>query len=56
MVKIIFPKKVNSLGPIIRRKCLLYDVIEGPMTEFKEVERRKLQHHGNLRKRRNYRK
>ena len=31
-------RKVNRIGRILRRNCLLYDVIEGQMMEVKEEE------------------
>ena len=36
-------RKVHWIGNVLRRKCLLYDVIEGRMTEVKEIGRRRTQ-------------
>ena len=36
----ILRRKANWIGPILRRNCLLHDVIEGQMTEVKGVGRR----------------
>jgi hypothetical protein len=36
----ILRRKVNWIGPILRRNCLLHDAIEGQMTEVKGVGRR----------------
>ena len=41
--------KVNWIGHILRRNCLLHDVIEGQMTEVKGVGRRRTQHLDYLR-------
>ena len=34
-------RKANWIGHIMRRNCLLYDAIEGEMTEAKGVARRR---------------
>ena len=34
----ILRKKANLIGHILRRNCLLHDVIEGQMTEVKGVK------------------
>ena len=36
-------RKANWISHILRRKCLFHDVIEGHMTEVKEVGRRRTQ-------------
>ena len=36
----ILRRKVNWIGHILRRNCLLHDAIEGQMTEVKGVGRR----------------
>ena len=33
-------RKVNWIGHILRRNCLLHDAIEGQMTEVKEIRRK----------------
>jgi hypothetical protein len=37
----ILRRKANWIGHILRRNCLLHDVIEGQMTELKGVGRRR---------------
>ena len=49
----ILHRKVNWIGHILRRNCLLHDAIEGQMTEVKGVERR-IQLLDDLRNRRRY--
>ena len=39
----ILCRKANWIGHILRRNCLLRDVIEGQMTEVKGVGRRRTQ-------------
>ena len=48
----IIRRKVNWIGHILRRNCLLNDAIEGQMTEVKAVGRRTQFH--DLRNRRRY--
>ena len=48
----ILRRKVNWIGHILRRNCLLLDVIEGQMTEVKGVGRRRTQLLDDLRNRR----
>ena len=48
----ILRKKANWIGHILKRNCFLCDVTEGPMTEVKEVGRRKSQILDCLRNRR----
>ena len=50
----ILRRKVNWIGHILRRNCLLHDAIEGQMTEVKEVGRRRTQLLDDLRNRRRY--
>ena len=45
-------RKVNWIGYIVRRNCLLHEVIEGQMTEVKGVGRRRTQLLDDLRTRR----
>ena len=49
-------RKVNWIGHILRRNCLLHDAIEGQMTEVKGVgrRRRRTQLLDDLRNRRRY--
>ena len=48
-------RKVNSIGRILIRNCLLHDAIEGEMTEVKGVgRRRRTQLLDDLRNRRRY--
>jgi hypothetical protein len=49
----IQPRKANWVGHILRRNCLLHDVIEGQMLEVRGVERR-TQLLDDLRNRRRY--
>ena len=39
----ILCRKANWIGHILRRNCLLQDVIEGQMTEVKGIGRRRTQ-------------
>ena len=41
MLHNILNRKVNWIGHILRRICLLFEVIEGEMTELKGVGRRR---------------
>ena len=50
----ILRRKVNWIGHILRRNCLLQDDIEGQMTEVKGVERRITQLLDDLKNRRRY--
>ena len=50
----ILRRKVNWIGHILRRNCLLHVAIEGQLTEVKGVGRRGTQLLDNLRKRRRY--
>jgi hypothetical protein len=47
-------RKANWIGHILRRNFLLYDFIEGQMTEAKVVGRRRTQLPDDLRNRRRY--
>ena len=47
-------RKVNWIGHILRRNCLLHGAIEGQMTEVKEVGRRRTQLLDDFRIRRRY--
>ena len=47
-------RKVNWFGHIVRRNCLLHDVIEGQMTEVKGVGRRRTKLLDDLRNRQRY--
>ena len=48
-------RKVNWIGHILRRNCLLHDAIEGQMTEVKgEGRSRRIQLLDDLRNRRRY--
>ena len=38
----ILRRKANWIGRILRRNCLLHDVIEGQVTEVKGVGRRRI--------------
>ena len=49
----IFHSKTNLIGNILRRNCLLQDIIKGQMTEVKEVGGR-TQFLDKLRNRRRY--
>ena len=46
--------KINCIGHLPRRNCLLHDAIETQMTEVKGVERRTKQLFVDLRNRRRY--
>ena len=46
--------KVNWIGHILRRNCLLHDTIEGQMTEVRGVGRRRTQLLDYFRNRRRY--
>ena len=48
-------RKANWIGYILRRNCLLHDVIEGQTTEVKGVEKKRTQFLDDLRNRRRYR-
>ena len=50
----ILRRKANWIGHILRRNCLLHDVIKGQMTEVKRVGKRKTQLLDVLRNRRRY--
>ena len=50
----ILRRKANWIGHIMRRNCLLLDSIEGQMTEFKGVGRRRTQLLDELKNRRRY--
>jgi hypothetical protein len=50
----ILRRKFNWIGHILRRNCLLGDVIEGQMTEVKGVGRRRTKLLDDLRNRRRY--
>ena len=50
----ILRREENWIGNILRRNCLLHDVIEGQMTEVKGVGRRATQVLEDSRKRRRY--
>ena len=50
----ILRSKVNWIGHILRRNCLLHDTIEGQMTEEKGIGRRRTQLLDDLRNRRRY--
>ena len=50
----ILRRKVNWIGHILRRNCLLHDLIEGQMTEVRGVGRRRTQLLDDLRNRRRY--
>ena len=50
----IVRRKANWIGHILRRNFLLYDFIEGQMTEAKVVGRRRTQLPDDLRNRRRY--
>ena len=50
----ILRRKVNWIGHILRRSCLLHDAVEGQMTEVKGIGRRKTQHLDDLRNRRGF--
>ena len=50
----ILLRKANWIGHILRRNCLLHDVIEGQTTEVKGVGRRRTQLLDYLRNRRRY--
>ena len=54
LLDIILHRKVNWIGHVLRKKCLLHDAIEGMMTEVKGVGRRRTQLLGDLRNRRIY--
>ena len=54
LINNILWRKANWLGHILRRNCLLYDAIEGQMTEVKEVGRRRTQLLDDLRNRRRH--
>ena len=47
----VLRREANWIGHILRRNCLLHDVIEGHMTEVKGVGRRRTQLLGDLRNR-----
>jgi hypothetical protein len=47
-------RKANWIGHILRRNCVLHDVLEEQMTEVKEVGRRRTQLLDYLRNRRRY--
>ena len=49
LLNYILLRNVNFIGYILRRNCLLRDVIEGQMTKAKVVGRRRTQLHGDLR-------
>ena len=40
LLNIILRRKANWIGHILRRNCLLHEIIEGQMTEVKGVGRR----------------
>ena len=50
----IIRRKVNKIGHILRRNCLLHDAIEVRMMEKKVAIRRSIQLLGDLRDRRRY--
>ena len=50
----ILRRKVNWIGHILRRNCLLHDTTEGQITEVKGVGRRRTQFLDDLRRRRRY--
>ena len=50
----ILRRKVNLIGHILRRNCLLHDATEGQMMEVKEVGRRTQLHHDLRNRRRNW--
>ena len=50
----ILRRKANRIGHILRRTCLLHNVIEGQMTEVKGVGRRRTQLLDDLRSKRRY--
>ena len=50
----VLRRKVNWIGHILRRNCLLLDDIEGQVTEVKGVGRRRTQLLDDLRNRRRY--
>ena len=50
----ILHRKINLIGHILRRNCLLHDTIEGQMTEVEGVGRRRIQLLDELRNRRRY--
>ena len=58
LINNILRRKVNWIGHILRRNCLLHDVIEGQMTEVSGVgcrgRRRRIQILDDLRNRRRY--
>ena len=54
LVNNILSRTSNWIGHILRRNCLLHDVIEGQMTEVKGVGRRRTQLLDDLRNRRRY--
>ena len=54
LINNILRRKVNWIGHILRRNCLLHDVIEGQMTKVKGVRRRRTQFLDDLRNRRSY--
>ena len=54
LLKNILHRKPNWIGHILRRNCLLHDVIEGRMTEVRGVGRRRTQLLDDLRDRRSY--
>ena len=43
LLNIILRRKVNWIGHILRRNCLLHDAIEGQITKVKGVGRRRIQ-------------
>ena len=43
LVSNVLRRKVNWIGHILRRNCLLHDIIEGQMTKAKGVGRRRTQ-------------
>ena len=46
----ILRRKANCIGHILRRNCLLHDVIKGQMTQVKGVGRRRTQLIDDLKK------
>ena len=54
LLNIILHRKVNWVGNILGRNCLLHDIIEGQRMEMKEVGRKRTQLFDDLRNRRRY--
>ena len=50
LINNILRRKANWILHILRINCLLYDAIEGQMTEVKGVGRRRTQLHDDLKK------